>query len=283
MTTKWEINKAVRASNLAPPSRLIMLTLSDMADANTAVIPERHTPSLAQIADETGLGRTAVKAHLNRLESLGWIIRSRPSEKAARLEHERTQYALAVPNPDEAWSLGDLASSTKLGREATMPRSLGDHALGREATMPRSPSDHLYKEDDPDDLNNHTKAAPQPEVCVPPPPAPPVVPQPRREDPPTRVQLIDGWKALLAAYPLKDDPDAACKEYFKIAPMVGISTLQRAAIGYRDSPKRNADRTMKLKNWLRDGSYKNTGHVEGPPVEAFARPGLRDFDPDEDD
>lgn len=281
MATKWEINRAVRASDLAPPSRLIMLTLSDMADANTAVIPERHTPSLAQIADETGLGRTAVKAHLNRLESLGWIIRSRPTEAAARLEHERTQYALAVPKPEGARSPSDHASSTKLGREATKARSLGDHALGREATMPRSPSDHLYKEDDPNDLFNQTGAAPQPDVSEP--PAAPIVPSPRREDPPTKAELANGWNALYAAYPLKDDPTAACKEYFRIAPSVGVAVLQDAAVRYRDSPKRNVDRTMKLKNWLAAGAYRNTGQAEPPPAEAFARPGLAVFDPDEDD
>lgn len=96
MTSKWDINKAVRSSGLAAPSRLIMLTLSDLADAKTAEIPAEHTPSLREISEMTGLSKAGVTKHLTELESNGWIIRDRPDIEAARRDHARTGYRLAV-------------------------------------------------------------------------------------------------------------------------------------------------------------------------------------------
>lgn len=97
MTTKWEINRAVRASDLPAPSRLIMFVLSDIADAGTAEIPERHTPSLTVLARETGLGRSTVAEHLAALEEGGWLDRLRPDVTAARLRGDRTCYRLLAP------------------------------------------------------------------------------------------------------------------------------------------------------------------------------------------
>jgi hypothetical protein len=97
VATKWEINRAVRASDLPAPSRLIMLTLSDMADAATAEIPERHTPSLTELARQTGLGRSTVAQHLLSLEEAKWVVRDRPEVAAARANGERTCYRLSVP------------------------------------------------------------------------------------------------------------------------------------------------------------------------------------------
>lgn len=101
MTTKWEINKAVRASGLPAAARLLMLTLSDIAEAGTAEIPERHTPSLRVLAAETGLSPATVKRHLDTLEESGWIVRTRPEIEAARRDHARTQYRLSIPHSSE--------------------------------------------------------------------------------------------------------------------------------------------------------------------------------------
>jgi len=92
---KWRVNRAVRSSNLPAPARLIMLTLSDMADAKTGVIPERNAPSIRQLAEETDLGESTVRVQLASLEELGWIIRSRPdAQQQAR--HISTGYRLQV-------------------------------------------------------------------------------------------------------------------------------------------------------------------------------------------
>lgn len=92
---KWRVNRAVCASTLPPPSRLVMFVLSDRADARTAVIPDERTPSLAELASDTGLGEATVKRHLAGLEAAGWVERTRPSaEQQAR--HVASGYRLLI-------------------------------------------------------------------------------------------------------------------------------------------------------------------------------------------
>lgn len=98
MTTRWEVTKAVRASDLPAPSRLVMFVLADVAEVGTAEIPEKFTPSLTVLSRETGLGRSTVARHLDELERDGWVERLRPDVEAARLKGERTRYRLLVPS-----------------------------------------------------------------------------------------------------------------------------------------------------------------------------------------
>jgi hypothetical protein len=97
---KWQVNKAVRASNLPSAARLVMLVLSDMAEVKGGYIPAKHSPSLADLAHQTGLGESTVKAQLTVLEELGWVRRTRPSG-AERARHQQTYYQLAVGLPGE--------------------------------------------------------------------------------------------------------------------------------------------------------------------------------------
>lgn len=97
MTTRWEVERAVCASDLTPQERLIVLTLLTLADQESAVIPDGFTPSLTRIQSMTGQGATTVKRGLNALERSGWVVRNRPDVARARAEKERTRYALKVP------------------------------------------------------------------------------------------------------------------------------------------------------------------------------------------
>ena len=94
---KWRVNRAVRASTLPAPARLIMFVLSDMADAKTAEIPAERTPSLGDLAEQTGLSEATVKRHLPALESLGWVVPTRPTA-AEQARHVSTRYRLAIPS-----------------------------------------------------------------------------------------------------------------------------------------------------------------------------------------
>jgi len=96
VVTRWTVTRAVRGSDLPPPSRHIMLTLADVANTGTSVIPARFTPSLVDIARETGLHKVTVINHLDDLESWGWVVRTKP-DKAAQVRGERTRYRLTVP------------------------------------------------------------------------------------------------------------------------------------------------------------------------------------------
>lgn len=97
----WRVNEAVRKSlTMPPPSRLIMLTLSDLADSATGEVPASRARSLAELAGETGLGLATVKRHLDLLEAEGWLERIRPTD-AERVRRVRSRYRLLIPQGSE--------------------------------------------------------------------------------------------------------------------------------------------------------------------------------------
>lgn len=146
MTTKWEINRALRASDLPAPSRLIMFVLSDIAEAGTAEVPERHTPSLSVLAAETGLGEATVKRHLDLLELAGWVKRDRPTIENARRYGERTRYSLTLP---EVGSESQVLGSEEAQEVETWAQSEPTQGSERaQAGLRVSPID---KEHDPND------------------------------------------------------------------------------------------------------------------------------------
>ena len=93
---RWEIERAVLASDLPSPARLVALTLLTRTDAETAVIPGRYSPSLSTIAGDTGLNRASVARHLNVLESAGWVTRLRDLGRA-HSDKQPTCYQLHAP------------------------------------------------------------------------------------------------------------------------------------------------------------------------------------------
>lgn len=131
--SRWQVTKAVRASSLPAPSKLIMLTLADVAEVGTAEIPERHTPSLTVLAAETGLDRSTVRRHLDLLETAGWVVRMRPTIAAARAQKERTRYRLTTPASE---SLG-AEDPQRLGADIPQPGGTEPPELGAENTTAR--------------------------------------------------------------------------------------------------------------------------------------------------
>jgi hypothetical protein len=96
---KWKVNRAVRAAPaevLPSAQTLIMLVLSDIADAGTAQLPPSKNPSTARLAFETGLGVSTVKKHRAALQAAGWI-EYRPPTLEQQKRHESGTYRLRVP------------------------------------------------------------------------------------------------------------------------------------------------------------------------------------------
>lgn len=118
MTSKWEINKAVRTSGLPAPSRLIILVLSDLADVDTGIVPDSRTPSLRELAEWTGLDKSTVTRHLDALDASGWVVRTRPAVEVARREHVKTTYRIGMP----------------LGAPCTMPEGPNETGMVHSAT-----------------------------------------------------------------------------------------------------------------------------------------------------
>lgn len=94
---RWDVERAVLASELSSQARLVELVLLTLSDARTCVIPAEFTPSLTKLVKITGLGLSTVKRVLNELEEGGWVVRKRPEVEKARADHERTQYRLTAP------------------------------------------------------------------------------------------------------------------------------------------------------------------------------------------
>lgn len=174
---KWRVNMAVRASNLPPAARLIMFVLSDMADAKTGMIPHKRSPSLADLARETGHGESTVKAQLACLEESGWVRRSRPTG-GERARHVPTYYQLQVGSAGEERAplkrkprarskpSGEGSEGQELAIGEGQDIALGNESEGQEladrgpgASYSRARSKPSYIEDDDLDDQDDLKAS----------------------------------------------------------------------------------------------------------------------------
>jgi hypothetical protein len=152
MPSRFEYERAVRASDLPPLTRLLALTIATWADVRTGVIPERLMPSLTGLENSTGMVRASVRTHLDKLEAGGWLGRKRPTVAAARAKKATTSYTIRVPKgaavPDsdgievgqelaEARA-GDALDAQTLGQEMPQARAGDALALGQEMTPSRA-------------------------------------------------------------------------------------------------------------------------------------------------
>lgn len=152
MPSRFEYERAVRSSELAPLSRLLALTVATWADVRTGIIPERLQPSLSTLEGATGLARASVRTHLDKLEDGGWLGRKRPSVAAARAVKARTKYRLLIPKgvvvPESdgielgqelpSSRAGDALDEQGLGQELPQARAGDAPALGQEMTVTRA-------------------------------------------------------------------------------------------------------------------------------------------------
>jgi DNA-binding transcriptional ArsR family regulator len=136
MPSRFEYERSIRSSDLPPLSRLLALTLATWADVKTGVIAARHTPSLSTLEEGTGMDRSTVRRHLNKLEAAGWVKRARPTVEAARSKKARTRYRLLIP---KGMSVPDMGGD-ELEAENTEPRGtqpLAAETLGAQDPQPR--------------------------------------------------------------------------------------------------------------------------------------------------
>lgn len=145
MATRWAVTTAVRMSDLPPPARLIVFVLADLADNDTAMVPEARSLSLTELARQTGLGRSTVARMLNLLEDSGWVKRDQPGYSQARAG-EKTKYQLKVGGSPTAGLVPerDYLSSPTEGLGLVPERDGGSPSAGRKrknpSTTPQEPS-----------------------------------------------------------------------------------------------------------------------------------------------
>lgn len=220
MVTRWEVTKAVRASDLPSSSRLVMLTLADVADTGTAEIPARFTPSLSVLSRETGLDRRTIQRHLAALEASGWVVRRRPDAQA-QWAGERVGYRLDLP--------GDMEP----------PLAAGHHPPGGTETpgvVAQSPNGGGIKPPLETDHSDQSQINPSP---------PKAAGRGRPTDDPD-------FDRFWAAYPKKADKGHALDMWRRHVTKGGADP--EAVIGgaqrYRDDPRRKPDYTKNAGTWL---------------------------------
>lgn len=146
MTSRFDIERAVLASDLPKLERLLMFVLLAHADNESAAIKPRFSPSLTDLAKESGMGRNTVQAILRKLDTKGWVSRQRPPAEKSR-KGAQTRYWLAIPVSETdtgGRSMTDPAVgrvATQLGGTVTQGGSHSDPSVGRAVSKPRSHSD----------------------------------------------------------------------------------------------------------------------------------------------
>jgi hypothetical protein len=106
LPNRFDIERAVEASDLAPIGRHIILVLCGRMMQGSTVIPPGFSPSLTQLARATGWDRRTIMRYLNILEAAGWLIRRRPDPGKARTEHIRTAYVVTVARDTASRGVG---------------------------------------------------------------------------------------------------------------------------------------------------------------------------------
>jgi hypothetical protein len=124
--TRFDVERAVRVSDLPASERLVLFVLLTHADNDSVIIPAKFTPSLTGLASETGLDRTTVARILRRLESQEWVRRQRPPVEESR-KGARTRYQMTVP---------DLVAPARIASGATPLGVVAPHHQASGTTPP---------------------------------------------------------------------------------------------------------------------------------------------------
>jgi hypothetical protein len=138
MPSRFEFERAVKASSLPPLSRLLALTIATFANSETGVIPARYQPSLSTLLAATGMSKGSLLAHRKTLDEGKWVTFTSPSLEDQVRKKARNVYRLHVP----AGSTADLATGSPDDLDETDTGSAPDPELGQQMNQVGSAADH---------------------------------------------------------------------------------------------------------------------------------------------
>jgi hypothetical protein len=134
VTTRWDVERALRESGLPAPARHVALELLTRTEGGTADVPAEFSPSLAGLASDTGMSRREIAYCLAVLESGGWLTRLR--DLAAALKRKQpTSYRLHVP----ASARAALVASAR----AALVQDMHQPASARTSARTSAPGAHI--------------------------------------------------------------------------------------------------------------------------------------------
>ena len=140
---RFDIERAVLASELSPTERLVALTLLTHTRQCGSDVPREFAPSLNTLARETGCDRRTVMRCLNSLEFGGWIKRDSPEVVDARVNGTSNAYYMTVAGELPAQGVGaphpypEGGGTVPLPRGITPLRGRGTTPLGVGAPRPQ--------------------------------------------------------------------------------------------------------------------------------------------------
>lgn len=140
MTTRYDIERAVESSGLAPVSRHILLVLCTRMQQGSTEILQHHSPSLSRLARGTGWSRRTIMRYLAELEEAKWVERHRPPPYLARTVYMTTRYVVHEPDTLGTDSPGLESGGPGVGTDGPGLGS-GSAGLGAEGTADQICSD----------------------------------------------------------------------------------------------------------------------------------------------
>lgn len=296
MTKKYAVTEALRTSGLLTSDRIIVMVFVDLAelesDGDMWMVPEHRTPSLTELAEWTGLGRTTVAARLNALEGTGWVKRARPATADALGRGERTAYWIAIGESVERKrasrpgggrhgkpsaaaepvqpldQVNDGGSATELVQPLNQPSSAVEPDLVQPLNPPSSAVEH--KNPPPTGVGSPQSSQQQPNTPTSRPagrddrdddslplpidePAP--APKPKKRAAYGSPEFDEFYDD---AYPRKEDRKKAWKAWQKaIKEGADAAEVIAGARRYRDDPNRSDTYTKHPATWLNAGAWDN--------------------------
>ncbi|MEY9995824.1 hypothetical protein ABIE67_007856 [Streptomyces sp. V4I8] len=138
MPSRFEFERAVRASSLPPLARLLALTIATWANPDTGVIPAKFQPSLSTLMAATGMSKGSLLTHRKTLDEEKWVTFTSPTLEDQRRKKARNVYKLHVP----AGSATDLATGSAGDLDNPDTGSGADQELGQQMNQVGSAADH---------------------------------------------------------------------------------------------------------------------------------------------
>jgi hypothetical protein len=119
---------------MRPSERLVFFVLLERANNDDCAVPDFMTPSLVQLADDTGLSKKTVRAGLNHLESHGWVHRARSAGGRGHKTGYRLDHGCECDCPKQEPQ--SPFSSEKQGTERPQKQGTSIPQNGRSAFVP---------------------------------------------------------------------------------------------------------------------------------------------------
>ena len=133
---RWQIEAAVKRSDLVADARHVLWVLLSVADVATGVVPASRSPSYGSLARDTNLARSTVILRVRDLERDGWLIVESPDVAEQVSKRARNQYRVCLPTGPSLGLVREPDQSPDWSEEQTSPSPGPALVRGSDSTGP---------------------------------------------------------------------------------------------------------------------------------------------------